>query len=73
MELPRQDGATTFRQGWLARKVLVEAEGKKGEKMGGGLWGEGGAGFGVRGVGVGLGKGGAVGVWRWVWGGGGEF
>lgn len=29
VELPRQDGATTFRQGWLARKVLVEAEGKK--------------------------------------------
>lgn len=29
VELPRQDGATTYRRGWLARKVLAEADGKK--------------------------------------------
>lgn len=34
MELPRQDGATTYRRGWLARKVLAEADGKKGESWG---------------------------------------
>ncbi|XP_027562134.1 PH and SEC7 domain-containing protein 1-like [Neopelma chrysocephalum] len=34
-ELP--GGAVTFRRGWLARKVLAEADGKKSES--GGIWG----------------------------------
>ena len=54
VELPRQDGATTFRQGWLARKVLAEAEGKKGESWGG-VWGGYGGYGGIRGDMGGLG------------------
>lgn len=43
LDLPGGSGAVTYRRGWLARKVLAEADGKKSEW--GGTWG--GGGFGV--------------------------